>query len=679
MTSYSYNRGSRRDEQSINMPRKPAVAASVSVSPDQVEASPSPGDPSDWEVVAYDGLASKNRAREASLTAVCLVCGGKAAAHQHYGAVCCYSCRAFFRRGITRSYACVRGDMSCQVNSITRTNCKRCRFERCLAVGMRPELVDASLRRKQEEKRRSELVEIQQEMGIQTMESENQAVTGMIQLGQGGVLRDRAHHGPHHQRLVQQALQGLQQPVPKHLLDNTDDYEPVQTVKKEAGGSKKVLLELRHHSGGSPPSKSRPSPIIKSESIVTVSSQPDADPSGRQQTYYIFHPMTQTFEPITIAEGLDSSVVQEIVVGQDNIVRIGSNDDIETVEAYEEVQDETILGDIPSPPNGVVELEARKPVISPVIKEGRKRLQHSEASGSNLKIMRVESSSSKSQKSSVIRKLTNELIEETVVSESSDNFIYQDDPRNNDIQQGVSENLDSQDQEVSDDEECQREAGERKNVNIEDLVDVCFEEELSQTTILEEDEIVNEVVKVIRKGKRSLVTDDLVSPLPLKKRLQCKNVDLEECFVPLVEYFSHKILEFEFTTEERTKLELIKSQFQPSTRKDRDGNGLKCVSTTSKFKDFIFALLPVSGSLHEGLSNRDCFKEALKLLATDFNLKAMFVILRKEQSEGKLPASLRNNCLLLYRYLTSVCPVSEASSLTHAVQGIINQCSSQKN
>lgn len=71
----------------------PLVAASVSVSPDQEEAAPSPGDPGDWEVVAYDGLAGKSRAREASLTAVCLVCGGKAAAHQHYGAVCCYSCR----------------------------------------------------------------------------------------------------------------------------------------------------------------------------------------------------------------------------------------------------------------------------------------------------------------------------------------------------------------------------------------------------------------------------------------------------------------------------------------------------------------------------------------------------------------------------------------------------------
>ena len=560
--------------------------------------------------------------------------------------------------------------MSCQVNSITRTNCKRCRFERCLAVGMRPELVDASLRRKQEEKRRSELVDIQQEMGVQTMESENQAVTGMIQLGQGGVLRQ---HGTQ-QHLVQQALQGLQQPVPRHLLDNTDNYEPVQSVKKEAGGRKKVLLELRHHSGEMPTVKSRSSMMTKQENIVTVSSQLEADPSGRQQTYYIFHPMTQTFEPITIAEGLDSSVVQEIVVGQDNIVRIGQNDHLEGVETYEEVQNETILGDIPSPPNGVVELEARKPVISPVIKEGRKRHQHTEASGSSLKILRVESSSSHSQKSSVIRKLTNELIEETVVSESSDNIIYQEEVSNEDVQQRVKQGPNSQD--TSEDEDGIEEAGERKNVNIEDLVDVCFEEELSQNTILEEDQIVNEVVKVIK--KRSLDTDDLVSLLPLKKRIQCKKVDIEECVVPFVEYFSHQILEFEFTTEEKFRLELIKSQFQPSTRKDTDGNGSKCVvSATSSFKDFIFALLPVSGVLHEGLSNRDCFKEALQLLATDFNLKAMFVTLRKEQSDVKSPASLRNTFLLLYRYLTSVYPVSEASSLTHAVQGIINQCSSK--
>ena len=35
----------------------------------------------------------RGKSREANLTALCLVCGGAAAAHQHYGAVCCYSCR----------------------------------------------------------------------------------------------------------------------------------------------------------------------------------------------------------------------------------------------------------------------------------------------------------------------------------------------------------------------------------------------------------------------------------------------------------------------------------------------------------------------------------------------------------------------------------------------------------
>ena len=53
-----------------------------------------------WEVASqYEGVeggpkgprGAKNR--EASLTAHCLICTGPAAAHQHYGAVCCYSCR----------------------------------------------------------------------------------------------------------------------------------------------------------------------------------------------------------------------------------------------------------------------------------------------------------------------------------------------------------------------------------------------------------------------------------------------------------------------------------------------------------------------------------------------------------------------------------------------------------
>merc|ERR1712106_14127 len=90
------------------------------------------------------------------------------------------------------------GGQPLPANSITRTNCKRCRYARCLAVGMKPELVDATLKRKQEEKRRQELIDIQHEMGIQTvgdMQSQtSQAVTGMMQLQQGGVSASQALH-----------------------------------------------------------------------------------------------------------------------------------------------------------------------------------------------------------------------------------------------------------------------------------------------------------------------------------------------------------------------------------------------------------------------------------------------------------------------------------------------------
>ena len=56
-----------------------------------------------WEednsvVVEYEEAVTgrgRGKAREANLSAECLVCGGAAAAHQHYGAICCYSCRYF--------------------------------------------------------------------------------------------------------------------------------------------------------------------------------------------------------------------------------------------------------------------------------------------------------------------------------------------------------------------------------------------------------------------------------------------------------------------------------------------------------------------------------------------------------------------------------------------------------
>ena len=53
----------------------------------------------------------------------CHVCGDKAIAHLHYGGICCYSCKAFFRRAVQsgkdKMYKCKR-DSDCEVSVSVR-------------------------------------------------------------------------------------------------------------------------------------------------------------------------------------------------------------------------------------------------------------------------------------------------------------------------------------------------------------------------------------------------------------------------------------------------------------------------------------------------------------------------------------------------------------------------------
>ncbi|XP_023336326.1 uncharacterized protein LOC111707447 [Eurytemora carolleeae] len=115
--------------------------------------------PKDW-VRRADGSAHLNsgqmfsddekfKKKKAVLNKQCWVCGAPAAEHVHYGAICCYSCRAFFRRSGARNYQCIRGDFQCEVNTKFRKYCKKCRYKKCLDSGMKPELVDASLRNRE--------------------------------------------------------------------------------------------------------------------------------------------------------------------------------------------------------------------------------------------------------------------------------------------------------------------------------------------------------------------------------------------------------------------------------------------------------------------------------------------------------------------------------------------------
>ena len=73
------------------------------------------------------------------LTSLCQVCGDQAPEHIHYGSVSCFSCRAFFRRSVSKShlYVCP-GNQRCSVVVTTRKNCQYCRYHACLNAGMRP-------------------------------------------------------------------------------------------------------------------------------------------------------------------------------------------------------------------------------------------------------------------------------------------------------------------------------------------------------------------------------------------------------------------------------------------------------------------------------------------------------------------------------------------------------------
>jgi len=85
----------------------------------------------------------------------CHVCGDVANDHIHYGAIACYSCRAFFRRGVSSSvqFFCSQSN-DCKIDKTTRKHCQACRFKKCFDIGMKATWVMTD-QDKEEKKRKS--------------------------------------------------------------------------------------------------------------------------------------------------------------------------------------------------------------------------------------------------------------------------------------------------------------------------------------------------------------------------------------------------------------------------------------------------------------------------------------------------------------------------------------------
>ncbi|GMR34707.1 hypothetical protein PMAYCL1PPCAC_04902, partial [Pristionchus mayeri] len=67
----------------------------------------------------------------------CLVCSDKITVI-HLGMDTCRACASFFKRtkSLDRQYPCRQGDRNCSVNKDNKFTCRRCRFDKCLAIGM---------------------------------------------------------------------------------------------------------------------------------------------------------------------------------------------------------------------------------------------------------------------------------------------------------------------------------------------------------------------------------------------------------------------------------------------------------------------------------------------------------------------------------------------------------------
>ncbi|XP_035464873.1 retinoic acid receptor RXR-alpha-A isoform X5 [Scophthalmus maximus] len=84
---------------------------------------------------------------------ICAICGDRSSG-KHYGVYSCEGCKGFFKRTVRKdlTYTC-RDNKDCVIDKRQRNRCQYCRYQKCLAMGMKREvLLHAAV---QEERQRS--------------------------------------------------------------------------------------------------------------------------------------------------------------------------------------------------------------------------------------------------------------------------------------------------------------------------------------------------------------------------------------------------------------------------------------------------------------------------------------------------------------------------------------------
>ncbi|XP_054039756.1 retinoic acid receptor RXR-beta isoform X3 [Rissa tridactyla] len=94
---------------------------------------------------------------------LCAICGDRSSG-KHYGVYSCEGCKGFFKRTIRKdlTYTC-RDNKDCVVDKRQRNRCQYCRYQKCLATGMKREAV-------QEERQRGKEKEGDGDLGVNANE-----------------------------------------------------------------------------------------------------------------------------------------------------------------------------------------------------------------------------------------------------------------------------------------------------------------------------------------------------------------------------------------------------------------------------------------------------------------------------------------------------------------------------
>lgn len=78
---------------------------------------------------------------------ICAICGDRSSG-KHYGVYSCEGCKGFFKRTVRKdlTYTC-RDSKDCMIDKRQRNRCQYCRYQKCLAMGMKREAVQEERQR----------------------------------------------------------------------------------------------------------------------------------------------------------------------------------------------------------------------------------------------------------------------------------------------------------------------------------------------------------------------------------------------------------------------------------------------------------------------------------------------------------------------------------------------------